>query len=442
MDLIVAYNQSSSGNSSEDENSPEHKKNENFRAPLKLAAETVNSAPHVYELDHNPNATFWAQNLGNTKVLSCNPTFEAMNTPEEGPLNHSSVRKPPTLPKNTHTGYIEPTAMQPYHFEEQRLTFITYGYAADPSVGAAGKIDGASRFLGDEDKAKSMACCTVFEKAPRGMSEKRKREARGDASDLEGFKGPWAKYEDELVVMKPSAEEVEILEKQAKLRKANREKKANADGGQEQDDDFDSMEETSILHISDFYDYQGRTYLHIPTETEDGVDLRNELPPKKCFLPKKLIHTWSGHSRGVSTFKLFPGSGHLLLSAGMDSTVKLWEVYGKRRCLRTFLGHTKAVKDVDFNFDGSRFISASYDRWIKLWEVDTGKCIGKFRSPSVPYCVKFYPTFQNGNFFVVGCADKKVYTVCIFLIDFHFHLHESFSVYLLILFQHHQIPHD
>ena len=47
------------------------------------------------------------------------------------------------------------------------------------------------------------------------------------------------------------------------------------------------------------------------------------MPPEKCYLPKKLIHTWSGHTKAVSSIKLFPKSGHLLLSTSMDCKVKV-----------------------------------------------------------------------------------------------------------------------
>lgn len=43
------------------------------------------------------------------------------------------------------------------------------------------------------------------------------------------------------------------------------------------------------------YDYQGRSYLHIPQDV--GVNLRSAVPPEKCYLPKKQIHVWSGHTK-------------------------------------------------------------------------------------------------------------------------------------------------
>ena len=37
-----------------------------------------------------------------------------------------------------------------------------------------------------------------------------------------------------------------------------------------------------------------------------------------------------------------------------------------------FLGHSKAVRDICFNNDGSTFLSAAYDRYCKLWDTETG----------------------------------------------------------------------
>jgi hypothetical protein len=61
------------------------------------------------------------------------------------------------------------------------------------------------------------------------------------------------------------------------------------------------------------YDYQGRSYLYPPAELRP-VD-------HVCYIPKKVIHTWSGHTKGVQAIKFFPKYGHFLLSGSLDSKV-------------------------------------------------------------------------------------------------------------------------
>jgi pre-mRNA-processing factor 17 len=90
----------------------------------------------------------------------------------------------------------------------------------------------------------------------------------------------------------------------------------------------------------------------------------------------------------------------------MDGVVKLWDVYGKRQCLRSFFGHDKAVRDICFSNDGARFLSCGYDRYIRMWDTETGACLGRYNNRKLPYCVKFHPHRQNE--FLVGCSDKKI----------------------------------
>lgn len=98
--------------------------------------------------------------------------------------------------------------------------------------------------------------------------------------------------------------------------------------------------------------------MHAPSD----IDTKLGEAPGRCFLPKKEIHKWTGHTKGVNAVRLLPNTAHLLLSASNDNNVKLWEVYGKRRLLRTFHGHTAGVRDIAFNNDGSRYLSAGYDK--------------------------------------------------------------------------------
>lgn len=95
----------------------------------------------------------------------------------------------------------------------------------------------------------------------------------------------------------------------------------------------------------------------------------------------------------------------------MDTKIKLWDVYHEGNCLRTFMGHSQAVKDVTFNNSGDKFLSASYDRYIKQWDTETGKCIQVFSNGKIPNVVKYNPDGDKQNIFLAGMQDKKIIQV-------------------------------
>ncbi|XP_007892172.1 pre-mRNA-processing factor 17 isoform X1 [Callorhinchus milii] len=326
------------------------------------------------------------------KEVDFNPSYETMFAPELGPVNPFRTQQM-AAPRNTLSGFAEPAHINDFMFEQQRRTFHTYGYALDPTVDRS-EVPGGDTYIGSVEEAEKNQGLTVFESGKKKI-EKRKKLKDSNPANIEGFQGPWAKFVDEKDVAKPSEEEQKELDEII----AKRQKK-----GKHEDDK--PAEEKTVLHVKDMYDYQGRSYLHIPQDL--GVNLRSSEPPEKCYLPKKQMHIWTGHTKGVSAIRLFPRSGHLLLSCSMDCKIKLWEVYNDRRCLRTFIGHSKAVRDICFNNEGTQFLSAAYDRYLKLWDTETGKCLVKFTNRKVPYCVKFNPDEDKQSLFVAGMSDKKI----------------------------------
>lgn len=48
-----------------------------------------------------------------------------------------------------------------------------------------------------------------------------------------------------------------------------------------------------------------------------------------------------------------------------------------------------------------------------------GKCLSRFTNKKTPYCVRFNPDDDKQHLFVVGCSDKKIYTVSIFIVHNH-----------------------
>ncbi|KDR23898.1 pre-mRNA-processing factor 17 [Zootermopsis nevadensis] len=327
-----------------------------------------------------------------TKEVMHNLKYEELFAPEVGPENPFQTRHQ-RAHKNMLSGFVEQTHINDFQFENQRRTFNSYGYALDPTVGCS--PEEATNFIGATEAAKEAEGKTVFESTKERPSDRRKRSKNDNPSDIEGFLGPWGGYVDEKRVMKPSEEEaVELEEILAKRQKR----------GKQVDDK--PLEEKTVLHIKDTVDYQGRSFLHAPQDV--GVNLRSDSPPERCFLPKTQIHTWQGHTKGISNVRWFPKTAHLLLSCSMDCRVKLWEVYNERRCIRTYYGHRQAVRDVCFNNAGTQFLSAAYDRYIKLWDTETGECISRFTSRKIPYCTKFHPDEDKQHLFVAGTSDKKI----------------------------------
>ncbi|ROT36363.1 pre-mRNA-processing factor 17 [Sodiomyces alkalinus F11] len=243
------------------------------------------------------------------------------------------------------------------------------------------------------------------------------RERKGDATVVEGdgaYVGPWARYRqeeyevvgegeqlasDEEYVEVTDEDEDDVVESGTVVRAPEtalaRRKEVEELG-----------EETTTFHGAEERDYQGRTYMHVPQNLD--VDLRKEVGNVTNYIPKKQIHGWKDHKGAVTGTRFFPGSGHLLLSASADATVKIWDVYHQRELLRTYSGHNKAVSDITFNLDGTRFLSASFDRQIKLWDTETGKCISRFSTGKTPHVVRFNPTVEHAHEFVAGMSDKKI----------------------------------
>jgi pre-mRNA-processing factor 17 len=324
--------------------------------------------------------------------LQYNPKYEELFAPIQGPDNPFKSEQQKAQ-KNMTNAFLEPAHISDFQFENQRRTFHSFGYALDPSADVPTASD---NYVGHLEAAYNSDGKTVFESKKVKPESKRKRNKNDDPADLEGFLGPWGKYADEKLIAQPSDQEkAEIEEMMAKKQRRNK-----------REVEEKPVEEKSILHISDSIDYQGRSFLHPPHDV--GVSLKAGSHPDRCFLPKAHIHTWTGHTKGISAIRLFPKSAHLLLSCGMDAKIKIWEVYNERRCVRTYTGHRQAVRDIDFNARGSQFVSAGYDRYLKLWDTETGNVVSRFTSRKVPYCVKFHPDYNKQHLFVCGTSDKKI----------------------------------
>ncbi|TNV80538.1 hypothetical protein FGO68_gene16839 [Halteria grandinella] len=303
------------------------------------------------------------------------------------------------ITKQNHlNGVVEQIHINPAKFHEQFHNFENFGHALNPSDNSHSALVFSNHVEKVDTEANVEGGAGKSRKAYR-KELKRTRLAAGDAASGD-FQGPWAIYEG---MEQFKAQQAELTEDQKELMSRFEEmRKARLEEHKKKDKEEGAAEEihkaTTIFHGTASLEGKGFT------------DAPSYLRQKEhaCFIPKKWMHTFVGHNKGVQKIEFFPKVGHLMLSASHDGTVKIWDVLTHKRCLRTYMGHTKAVRDICFSNDGRRFLSAGFDKVIQLWDTETGKVIRSFTNRKTPFCVKFHPSDDRQNIFLAGCANKKI----------------------------------
>jgi pre-mRNA-processing factor 17 len=246
--------------------------------------------------------------------MNVNIGYEDMMTPLQGPENPFGDRNR-FLNQNALAGHVEEQSMSDHAFRQQHLTHSILGYSANPSVDP-----NAPAILGSLEKAQANGFATLDAiKAPKAQKKelKRKRKAGNDLEVVDGdgaYEGPWAKWqgeeEERYVPGAGDEEEEEESEPEEEVHIKKAKPKRGAPGL-----------ESSVFHGKTMTDYQGRTYMSPPLA--EAPQLHHEPGSQETFIPKTCIHTWTGHTQGVSVIRLFPETGHLLLSGSMDTKIKV-----------------------------------------------------------------------------------------------------------------------
>lgn len=221
------------------------------------------------------------------------------------------------------------------------------------------------------------------------------KRAKNDDPASEEYLGPWAPYENELQrrevlrVISGGEDGANIVisgtsEKQA--------------GAQDEEGTSEAPEKSTVtFHGKNAPEDWLRPSKTLPKAPEEGT----------FQLPKRSTFTFKGHTKGVNRIRWFPKSAHMLLSASMDGTCKIWSTGSSKHCIATYTAHTKAVKDVNFTADGRHFYSASFDTTVKMWDTEYGKVVTSFGNGKFPHCVTVHPDESMQNVVICGCQNKK-----------------------------------
>ncbi|XP_009903415.2 WD repeat-containing protein 25 [Dryobates pubescens] len=129
---------------------------------------------------------------------------------------------------------------------------------------------------------------------------------------------------------------------------------------------------------------------------------------KLTELPKTLIFHMSKHSGPVNEIQWCPvqEQSHMLLSASMDKTVKIWDAVDTGCCLKTYSCHSCAVRAARWSSCGRRILSGGFDSMLHLTDVETGKQVFSYKNEFRISSLKFHPT--ESNIFICGGFSPEV----------------------------------
>lgn len=91
------------------------------------------------------------------------------------------------------------------------------------------------------------------------------------------------------------------------------------------------------------------------------------------FESARTLRTFDGHEEGVSAVALSP-DGCRAVSASHDRTLRIWDLE-TGQLVRNLQGHTGSVQAVALMPDGHRAISVSHDRTLRVLDLETGQTL-------------------------------------------------------------------
>ncbi|KIM20375.1 hypothetical protein M408DRAFT_138671 [Serendipita vermifera MAFF 305830] len=117
-------------------------------------------------------------------------------------------------------------------------------------------------------------------------------------------------------------------------------------------------------------------------------------------------NVFNGHTSSVESVSFSP-DGTRIVSGSDDRTIRVWDAETGETLTRPMKGHVGSVNSISFSPDGTRIASGSSDRTIRVWNVKTGKTLaGPFEGHTDWVgSVSFSP---DGTCVISGSWDKTI----------------------------------
>ena len=78
-----------------------------------------------------------------------------------------------------------------------------------------------------------------------------------------------------------------------------------------------------------------------------------------------MVRTLSGHRSNSCSAVEFHPFGELFASGSVDTNLKIWDIR-KKGCIHTYKGHTRGITTIKFTPDGRWVVSGGFDNVVKV----------------------------------------------------------------------------
>ena len=120
------------------------------------------------------------------------------------------------------------------------------------------------------------------------------------------------------------------------------------------------------------------------SKSKSLLNIANKLLSKKdigklieSFKFKPFIKREKGHSSSISSVAISP-DGKTIVSGSWDKTIKIWDMQSGE-CLNTLEGHSSYVESVVISPDGKTIVSGDHNGTIKIWDMKNTKCLNTLK---------------------------------------------------------------
>lgn len=115
------------------------------------------------------------------------------------------------------------------------------------------------------------------------------------------------------------------------------------------------------------------------------------------------LMTLVGHNAPVLSV-IYSFDSKKLASCDQSGEIIIWEM-PKGKMLRRIKAHKDLIQDISFAEDNKTLVSASLDKFVKLWDTDTGQNLLSFDTGVEVWSVDIV---SDASIIIIGCADGTV----------------------------------